>query len=448
MTKMRWARLSAVIVWVVLAMMDTSTGQTGLRKEAANAGALAAPVQQQIASLAALGPVHAAFDWFASNLRQLSDWQIDLTRVPAPPFGESPRAEWMKARFQQLGLDDVHIDAEGNVLGLRPGTDPGGKYVLLSAHLDTVFPSATTLDIHRDGEKLFGPGISDNGAGLTALLGVAASLHRSGLKTSSPLLFAANVGEEGEGDLRGMRYIFTDPRWKDAIAYTVVLDGGGADSVVTEGLGSRRFQVTVKGPGGHSWSDFGTPNPIIVLARAIDQFSRTSIPANPKTTFNIGVISGGTSVNSIPESATIKVDMRSSSPVEMDRMERALRNALEQATAEYRSAGTKPSERKPPAISYEIKAIGNRPAAELGPDSRILQVLRAVDAQLHIQTRVQRASTDANIPLSLGRQAITLGGGGNGGGAHTLHEWYDPTNRDLGLKRILLTVLALAGVSQ
>lgn len=403
-------------------------------------------LQQQIASLAASPAVHDLFNWFNRHTRDFADWQLEITDIPAPPFGEARRAQWMKARFQQLGLEDVHIDAEGNVLGIRPGTDSAARYVLLSAHMDTVFPATTALNVRREQDKLIGPGISDNGAGLVAMLAIAAALHDSPVQTASPILFVANVGEEGEGDLRGVRYIFSDPRWKNRIGYTVVLDGGGSDSIVAEGLGSRRFVVTVKGPGGHSWSDFGTPNPIVVLARAIEQFSRVPLPLTPKTTANIGVISGGTSVNAIPESATVKVDIRSSAAAEVDRIERSLRAALEHATAEYRSP-SKTGERKP-LITYEMKVIGNRPAAELPADSHMLKVIRAVDAQFHIATRIQRASTDANVPLSLGYPAVTLGGGGTGGGAHTLHEWYDPANRELGLKRILVSVLMLAGVSQ
>jgi di/tripeptidase len=235
-----------------------------------------------------------------------------------------------------------------------------------------------------------------------------------------------------------MRYIFNHPRWRDAIAYTIVIDGGGSDTIVAEGLGSRRFQATVRGPGGHSWSDFGTPNPIVLLARAIDLFSRVPLNSNPKTAFNIGVISGGTSINSIPESATAKIDIRSASPAELDRMERALGDALTQATSDKSG--------KMPGVTHELKQIGNRPAAELDPNARILQVIKAVDAQLGIASRVQRASTDANIPLSLGREAIAIGGGGSGGGAHTLHEWYDPSYREIGLRRVLLALLTLTGV--
>lgn len=425
--------------------MSATTDQLGTTR-GTSAPEADASIRQQIEHLSGRPAVHALYDWMNGHTRDFADWQLEITAIPAPPFGEANRAQWMKRRFEQLGLQDVHMDDEGNVLGSRPGLDPAAKYVLLSAHLDTVFPAGTVLNVHREQDKLVGPGISDNGAGLVAMLAIATALHESPLQTTSPILFVANVGEEGEGDLRGIRRIFSDPRWKDRLGYTVVLDGGGSDSIVAEGLGSRRFVVTVKGPGGHSWSDFGTPNPIVVLARAIEQFSRVALPLTPKTTANIGVISGGTSVNAIPESASIKVDIRSSAGAEVDRVERSLRAALEHATADYRSA-SKTGDRKP-LVTYEMKLIGNRPAAELAANAPVLMVIRAVDAQFHIATRIQRASTDANVPLSLGYQAVTLGGGGTGGGAHTLHEWYDPANRELGLKRILLSVLMLAGVPQ
>jgi tripeptide aminopeptidase len=442
---MRRCTTVVVVVLISLAVMTAMTGQFGIPGDA-KASEPTTSIPQQITSLVGSSSVHDLFRWFHEHTRDFADWQLEITGIPAPPFGEGRRAEWFKSRFEQLGLEDVHVDGEGNVLGIRRGTDRDAKYVMISAHMDTVFPAGTTLDVHRDQDKLIGPGISDNGAGLIAMLAIAAALHDSPLPTTAPILFVANVGEEGEGNLRGVRHIFSDPRWKDRIGYTVVLDGGGSDSIVSEGLGSRRFVITVKGPGGHSWSDFGTPNPIVVLARAIDQFSRVSLPLTPKTTANIGMISGGTSINAIPESATIKVDIRSSAAPEIERIERALRAALEHATAEYRAPSKTGDNR--PLITYEMKLIGNRPAAELPADSRILKVVRAVDAQLRIPTRIQRASTDANVPLSLGLQALTLGGGGTGGGAHTLHEWYDPANRELGLKRILLSVLALAGVSQ
>jgi acetylornithine deacetylase/succinyl-diaminopimelate desuccinylase-like protein len=334
----------------------------------------------------------------------------------------------------------------GNVFGSHPGF--GKSYVALSAHIDTVFPAGTPLNIRQQGTRLYGPGVSDNGAGVTAMLAIAALLRSVRIRHVLPFLFIGNVGEEGEGDLRGMRHIFSTPRWKDSIDYTLVLDGAGADTIVAEALGSRRFEVIVRGPGGHSWSDFGAPNPIMVLARAIQDFAQTPVPSSPKTTFNIGVIRGGTSVNSIPESASMRVDIRSTSMAEMERLERALRQALERAVEksspppEERST----SQRRPLGVSCEIVVIGNRPAGELDSNARLLQVIRAVDAQLGNAAQVQRASTDANVPLSLGREAIAIGGGGAGGGAHTLQEWFDCSGRELGLKRILLTLLTLAGV--
>jgi acetylornithine deacetylase/succinyl-diaminopimelate desuccinylase-like protein len=404
------------------------------------------PVQEEVARLAGLPEVRAAFDHFRLQESQFALWQIEATRVPAPPFGEAARGAWLADRFRDLGLADVHTDEVGNVFGVRPGY--GNRFVALSAHIDTVFPAATPMNIRQQGSRLYGPGVSDNGAGIAAMLAVASVLTRARVSHGAPFVFICNVGEEGEGDLRGMRHVFATPRWRDTIAYSVVVDGAGADTVVAEALGSRRFEVIVRGPGGHSWSDFGAPNPIIALARAIEILSRTPVPASPKTTFNVGVIRGGTSVNSIPESASMRVDLRSTSMAEINRLERALREALEHGVAAENRAALQPKTRKPQVVQSEVVEIGNRPAGELAPDARLLKVIRAVDAQLGNTAQVQRASTDANIPLSLGREAIAIGGGGSGGGAHTLQEWFDSNGRELGLRRILLTMLALSGVGE
>ncbi len=404
-------------------------------------------VQQEVAHLCSLPEIRAAFTWFRSQEPQFAHWQLELARIPAPPFGESARARWLADIFCELGLEAVHTDEVGNVFGTHAGYGQG--HVSLSAHLDTVFPVGTPLNIRQQGSRLYGPGVSDNGAGVTAMLAIVAALRAQAIRHALPFLFIGNVGEEGEGDLRGMRHIFSQPRWKDQIQYSLVLDGAGADTIVAEALGSRRFEVIVRGPGGHSWSDFGTPNPIVVLARAVQAFAQTPVPASPKTTFNVGVIRGGTSVNSIPESASMRVDIRSTSMAEMERLERALRQALDQAVKEEtRATETRTaSRRRPHGLSCEVVVIGNRPAGELHPNARILQVVRAVDTQLGNAAQVQRASTDANIPLSLGLEAIAIGGGGAGGGAHTLQEWFDCGGRELGLKRILLTLLGLAGVA-
>ncbi|MGA7077379.1 MAG: M20/M25/M40 family metallo-hydrolase [Terriglobales bacterium] len=409
------------------------------------------PVQEEVARLAGSPEVRAAFDRFRAQESQFALWQMEATRLAAPPFGEATRGAWLADRFHELGLTDVHVDEVGNVFGVRPGY--GSRYVALSAHIDTVFPAATPLNIRQQGSRLYGPGVSDNGAGIAAMLAVASVLATARIAHALPYVFIGNVGEEGEGDLRGMRYVFATPRWRDAIAYSVIVDGAGADTIVAEALGSRRFEVIVRGPGGHSWSDFGAPNPIIVLSRAIEVFSHTPVPATPKTTFNVGVIRGGTSVNSIPESASMRVDLRSTSMSEIDRLERALRVALDQAVAEENRAATQHGTRKPQLaqsrmVQSEVVEIGNRPAGELSREARLLKVIRAVDMQLGNTAQVQRASTDANIPLSLGREAIAIGGGGSGGGAHTLQEWFDCNGRDLGLRRILLTMLTLSGVGE
>src|SRR6201993_1088636 len=343
---------------------------------------LAPSVQQEVARLAAAPEVRSAFNWFRAQEAQFLQWQMEMARIPAPPFGESARGAWLAERFREVGLDDVRIDDVGNVFGMHPGF--GRRYVALSAHIDTVFPANTPLNIRQQGSRIYGPGASDNGAGVAALLGIAALLRSVRMRHARPFVFIGNVGEEGEGDLRGMRHIFSTPRWKDSIAYSLVLDGAGADTIVAEALGSRRFEVIVRGPGGHSWSDFGTPNPIVILAKAIDTFTATAVPTLPKTTFNIGVIRGGTSVNSIPESPSMKVDIGSTSMAEMEGLEQTLRMGLNRAVedetmaAEMRSSAQK----RPSGVSCEVVVIGNRPAGELQPGAKILQALRAGDAQL------------------------------------------------------------------
>ena len=404
------------------------------------------PLQEEVARLAGSPQVRAAFERFRSQESQFALWQLEATRVAAPPFGEAARGAWLADRFRELGLIDVRIDEVGNVFGVRPGRDK--RFVALSAHIDTVFPATTPLNIRQHGSRLFGPGVSDNGAGIAAMLALVSVLGKSRISHAPSFVFIGNVGEEGEGDLRGMRHVFTTPQWRDSIAYSVIVDGAGADTVVAEALGSRRFEVIMRGPGGHSWSDFGAPNPIIALSRAVEILSHTRVPATPKTTFNVGVIRGGTSVNSIPESASMRVDLRSTSMAEIDRLDRALRVALDQAVAAENRAAAQHGTRNPQVVQCEVLEIGNRPAGELAPDSRLLKVIRAVDAYLGNTAQVQRASTDANIPLSLGREAIAIGGGGSGGGAHTLQEWFDCNGREFGLRRILLTMLTLSGTGE
>ncbi|HEY6306511.1 MAG TPA: M20/M25/M40 family metallo-hydrolase [Candidatus Angelobacter sp.] len=409
--------------------------------------------QQEVARIAGMRAVHAAFLYLHNQEMEFRRWQRELAEIPAPPFGEAARSEWLRQRFSSLELDEAQCDELGNVFGLLH-RDDAQSLVGVSAHLDTVFPLGTRLETREEGTRLHGPGISDNAAGVVALLAVASALKRSQLRLGGNVVFIGNVGEEGEGNLRGMRHIFASPRWGDAIRSLLVIDGAGTDTYVTQALGSRRFAVTFRGPGGHSWSDFGVPNPIVLLARALARFSQVAVPESPRTTFNIGVVHGGTSVNSIPETAAARVDLRSASMEELQKLEERLRECVHEAWSEVPLAWRSGESRTLPVMGSEakvrfaIESIGDRPAAELPADARILEVLRAVDAHLRIKSIARLASTDANVPLAMGKEATTIGTGGDGGSAHTLREWFDCANRDLGLKRILLTLLALTGVTE
>jgi tripeptide aminopeptidase len=399
--------------------------------------------QREITRIAEMRGVHAAFAYLHNQEMELRRWQRELTEIPAPPFGEAARSGWLRQRFTALGLEDVQVDELGNVTGLLY-RERGAPLVGVSAHLDTVFPHGTALETREEANRLYGPGISDNAAGVIALLATATALKRAQLKPATNIVFIGNVGEEGEGNLRGMRQLFSLPQWRDAIRSLLVIDGAGTDTYVNQALGSRRFEITFRGPGGHSWSDYGVPNPIVLLSRALARFSEVHAPESPRTTFNVGVISGGTSVNSIPESATARVDLRSASREELQKLEDRLRECVAEAWSEVplsHRAGE-------PKVTLAIESIGDRPAAELPANARILQIVRAADKHLRIESFPRLASTDANVPLALGIEATTIGAGGDGGGAHTLREWFDCSNRDLGLKRILLVLLALTGVQE
>jgi acetylornithine deacetylase/succinyl-diaminopimelate desuccinylase-like protein len=406
-------------------------------------GAIAHSAFSRIAHLASLPRVHAAFQWFHLHERKMMQWQQELVSIAAPPFGEHRRAEWLAERFRELKLKQVEIDSEGNVLGCCPGkrSMQGHAGVMLSAHIDTVFPIHTPIAPLVENNRLEAPGACDNGAGVAGILAVAAALESCGIDLPADLLFAGNVGEEGEGDLRGMRYLYGASPWRERIGANVVLDGAGCEVAVTQALGSRRYLVTVQGPGGHSWTDAGTPNPIVVLSRAIAAMSEVALPSSPRTTLNIGTIEGGSSVNSIPERAMARFDLRSLEGEQLVRLEVALHRAVEGAVlAANERAGTKGSKTRG-GLQFLLARIGDRPAGRLSEDSPLLEALRAVDRHMGIRTEQRVASTDANIPLSLGVPALSIGAGGDGGGIHTLGEWYDATGRELALKRILLLLL-------
>lgn len=375
------------------------------------------------------------------------DWQAELVAIPGPPFGEQARSEWLAARFRETGLDQVGIDAAGNVVGTLAAAnlppESTGPLVVLSAHLDTVFPAMTPLHPLLDGDRLQAPGACDNGAGVVGMMALAHALKQANIRLATPLLFLGNVGEEGEGDLRGVRHFYTQQALAGRIAAHIVLDGAGADTAVTQALGSRRFQVTVTGPGGHSFTDAGTPNPITALASALAILAQTPLPEEPRTTLNLGTIQGGTSVNSIPESAQAAIDFRSTTSDQLVRLEVALHRAVEDAVEHWNGQVKSAAARSRGLLAYTINKIGDRPAAHLPNDSSLLETLRAVDRHLGLRTDLRLGSTDANIPLSLGVPSLSMGAGGEGGGAHTLAEWYSAKDREAGLRRVLLLTLAM-----
>ncbi len=401
----------------------------------------------RVTALAAQRPVHGAFAWLHGNPKRIMDWQAEMVAIPAPPFGEEKRAAWLAERFAEAGLSQVETDAAGNVFGTLPAaalpSDSTGPVILLSAHLDTVFPASTPLDPFVDGDHLTAPGACDNGAGVVGMLAIAHALLHVKVELPAPLIFVGNVGEEGEGDLRGVRQIYSQSALAGRIAAHIVLDGAGADTVVVQALGSRRYKVSITGPGGHSFTDAGTPNPITAMASALATLAEVPLNRDARTTFNVGTISGGTSVNSIPENTEVTVDFRSTESEELVALEVALHRAVEDSVARWNAQAKAVGNGSRGALRFSITKIGDRPSGHLPPDSPLREVLHAVDRHLGLRADLRLGSTDANLPLSLGIPALSMGAGGEGGGAHTISEWYSAKGRELGLRRVLLLTLAM-----
>lgn len=380
--------------------------------------------------------VLAALAWLRSHGDWITEQQIRLTEIPAPPFGEARRASAFRDLLGQSGWE-AEIDKTGNVVVESRGTTPG--VVLVSAHLDTAIAFDGPIRVVREGTRLMAPGIVDNGAGLAALIAVASAFRSAGLRTRHTVVFAANVGEEGEGNLRGMRALVADYRRR--LEAAIAIDGASTARITNVAVGSRRLEILIQGPGGHSWTSDGIPNPIQALGRAIARIGAIPLPQKPRTTLNIGTITGGEAVNAVPARASMKVDLRSESDDELYRLEQEVRRVVEQGALDEREARRRDS----PALAVEFRTLGSRPGGRLASNSPLLRAIREVDRFLGIEAETDAASTDANIPLSLGMPAIAVGGGGSGDGAHTAAEWYDAAGRNAGLERILLTLLLVAG---
>ena len=396
-----------------------------------------------IAELIDSQELRSAFAHIGSRLDKITEEQIRICSIPAPPFGEKQRAEYLKERFLQLGLVDARLDEEGNCVALRKGHS-AAPLLVVSAHLDTVFPVGTDFTVHRAGGRLLAPGISDDGCGLVALLAIAEVLGSTGIETEGSILFVGTVGEEGEGNLRGVRYLLTQSEWGNHIDAFISFDGPGIDRITNRALGSRRYRVQLRGTGGHSWGDFGAANPVHALGRAIAKLASYPAPREPRTTFNVGRIEGGNSVNAIPQAAAMDVDLRSASAPELLKLDAFFRRAMREA-AEDENAVRRNGDRP---LELKVVLIGERPSGETPADADLVSLAWEATEALGAKPRFDQSSTDSNLPISLGIPAITLGAGGTSGNSHTLEEWYDPRDRDAGLKRALLVILGMVGLKK
>ena len=395
---------------------------------------------EEMEVLTAQQPVRNAL----SRVEDLDPWGMDLlvelTEIPAPPFMEEVRAARFAELLRETGADSVWIDAEGNAVGLRRGRG-GGRTVAFGGHLDTVFPEGTDVTVRMRGDTLYAPGVGDDTRGLVVVLTVLRAMEEANVETSDDVLFVGTVGEEGLGDLRGMKYLFREGA--DPIDAWIEIDGGGLTRLVTRGLGSVRYRVTFSGPGGHSWGAFGMANPAHAMSRAVGFFqdaADTLTRTGPPTSYNVGRIGGGTSVNAIPAESWMEVDMRSESPESLVRIERAFIDAMNRGLESENTL-----RREGPALEVELDRIGDRPSGELPPSTPVIQRTLAATAQFDVPTRLARSSTNSNLPISLGIPAITLGRGGVGGSGHAPGEWWINEDGHLAIQRALLVVVAEAG---
>lgn len=395
---------------------------------------------QDASAMLAKPHVQAALD----SLRVWEPWtleqQIQLTEIEAPPFNEQRRAEEYVRRLQALGYRNVRIDAEGNVIAERPGTS-GGPTVVLSGHLDTVFPEGTDVTVRREGGRLLAPGIADDGRGIAVVLAVARAFQTLDLQHDATILFIGTVGEEGEGDLRGVRHLF-ERELRGQIDYFLSVDGTGF-GITHAAVGSNRYRVSFEGPGGHSYGAFGMPNPIHAMGRAIAAISELAVPSDPKTTFSVSVVSGGTSVNAIPMEGVLEIDMRSEDPAALAELDGRVRAAFAAAVRDERARWP----RSTVPLTLRLDTIGIRPAGRQPESAPIVQTALAASRALGLESDLGASSTDANIPMSLGIPGLTLDGGGRAGGTHALDEWYEETpDAYKGPQWVALVTAMLAGV--
>lgn len=381
--------------------------------------------------------VRKALDYIRANHDVHTAKQVEIAEIPAPTFHEAERAKFMVGEFRRVGLKNIETDKQGNVLGWRPGKSE--RTLVLAAHLDISFAPGVNTKVRKEGGRWHGPGLGDDSRGLAALLAIAEAMNHAGIETNRTILFVANVGEEGMGDLNGVRYLFGDSPYRKRFDTFISIDGTDPSRIVNGGTGVKRYRVTFRGPGGHSYGNFGRPSAAHAAARMAARIADFDVPANPKTTFNVGKINSGTAVNAIAEEAITEVDLRSNSPAELDKLElkffESIRLAAEAETAKHAGSGMK--------ITSEYKLVSNRPAGLTAEASPIAASAKwAAKATGHSDPRFGYSSTDSNFPISIGVPAVTLGGGGRGDNAHALNEWFEPADAWKGPQMVLLTILA------
>lgn len=425
------------LAWLALASILSVTAATTLRAQAVEP-----QYTEQVGALADNPSVLQAF----RRVEALDPWGmerlLELAQIPSPPFGETARATRYAELLREAGADSVWIDPEGNVLGLRKGRR-GRRTIVLDGHLDTVFPEGTDVTVRQVGDTLFAPGIGDDTRGLVVVLTTLRAMEEAGLETDDDVLFVGTVGEEGLGDLRGMKYLFREGA--DPIDAWIEVDGGGLGGITSMGLGSHRYRVTFKGPGGHSWGAFGLANPAHALGRGIRYFedaADTLTRKGSRTSYNVGVLGGGTSVNSIPFEAWAEVDMRSESPRSLETIDAALHAAMERALADENAI-----RRRGEALTLDMDMIGDRPSGEMDPSAPLVQRAIATTRLFGAEADLGRSSTNSNIPISLGVPAVTIGRGGVGGQNHSPGEWWINRDGHLAIQRALLLLVSEAGLT-
>jgi acetylornithine deacetylase/succinyl-diaminopimelate desuccinylase-like protein len=434
---------TSLTVALVTALATTATVVGQQRATTGAPLASAASVDAGVARVLASAPFKQAATILDRDHDKMVADIVTLTEIPSPPFKEDKRGEAVLAMFRQTKLTNIERDSEGNVLGLRKGTG-GGPLIAIAAHLDTVFPEGTNVKVTRTGTRLAAPGVGDDTRSLAVLVAIIRAMDEANVQTKADILFVADVGEEGPGDLRGMKQLFIKGPYKDHIKNFISIDGSGEGNAITYGaVGSKRYHVTFKGPGGHSYGAFGLVSPSFAMGNAIEKFSHTIVPQTPKTTFNVGVMGGGTSVNSIPNEVWMDVDMRSEARDELNTIDRSFAALVAKAVAEENAARSTSAGK----ITVDLKLIGDRPSGHTPMDSALVQTASAVVRALGMTPDLGFSSTDANIPISLGIPAITIDSGGTGGRAHALDEWIDveKTKSLQGMRGALALLLTLAG---